>query len=79
MSGGGSCLLGAAREEEVLKNMVLSQTGHGQRQCPALGQRIGEIKGRQLLLDLRLTGQSGSSCHMPPTWLGFSLVQLLQA
>ena len=74
----GSCLLGAARGEEALKNTTLSQTGQRQWRCPALGQRIGEIKGRQLLLDLRLTGESGSPCRKPPTWLELYIVQLLR-
>lgn len=38
-------------------------------QRPAHGQRVGEIVGRKLMLDLRLTGESGGSCHMSPTWI----------
>ena len=68
---GGSCLLRAAREEDVLGRTVLSQRGHAGRatECPAHGQRVGEIQEKQLMFDLRLTGESGGSCFMPPTWI----------
>ena len=50
---------------------VLLQRGHAGRatECPAHGQRVGEIQEKQLMLDLRLTGESGGSCFMPPTWI----------
>lgn len=63
----GSCFLRAAKEEAVVgaereRALVAAR-------CPAHGHRVREIKGRQLMLDLRLTVKSGHSGHMPPIWI----------
>lgn len=56
------------RGRHLGKNCADTERAWIAAECPAHGQRVGEIQEKQLMLDLRLTGESGGSCYMPPTW-----------